>query len=123
MFDMTQCKVGDKLVTRDGDVLTYVEYAEHDTYPYKLDGERLYISVLPDGSEYETEYSGCDIVGFAEQRTDSTSEQLQPTNNPPTISVRKEERYFITVNDKEVEITLAELRQLYSQLYNMLEGK
>lgn len=119
MFDMTQCKIGDKLVTRDGDVVTYIEYSEHDMYPYKLEGGELYISVLPNGSEYETEYSGCDIVGFATEQL--TQEQLvQPPST--TISIRKEERFFITINDTEVEITLEEIYNLQHQI-NELVGE
>ena len=118
MFDMTKCKIGDKVVTREGDVLIYIGYSKYDTYPYKLDGD-FRISVLPNGSEYESTSSDNDIVGFAdEQPTLEQSVQAPST----TISIRKEERYFITVNDTEVELTIEELYNLQHQI-NKLVGE
>ncbi len=125
MFDMTQCKIGDKLVTKGGKVVYYVANDGHFRYPHNISYYQG-----SDGYDYSVgntgeEFIGVDsvnnnIVGFAEDQP--APEQLVP-EQPTTVSVRKEDRYFITVNDKEVEITLEELRQLYSQLYNMLEGK
>ena len=115
MFDMTQCKIGDKLVNKKGQV-RQLSCIDNDDGPYLyMDTEDR--SYTTSGKWWEGESTLEDIVGFWEEV------ETQPADNPPPITVRKEERYFITVNDKEVEITLEELRQLYSQLYNMLEGK
>lgn len=118
MFDMTQCKIGDKLVNRLGEV-RQLSCIDNDVEPYKyMDTESR--SYVADGRWWEDATSYEDIIGFWEE---PLLESLQPADNPPSSTVRKEERYFITVNGEEVESTLSELRQLYGQLYDMLEGK
>ena len=121
MFNMTQCKIGDKLVTRGGEIVYYSGNDGHYKYPFDIgmDGAHLY-SVTREGLEYDSNPLGRrNIVGFYSE----PKPELEPADNTPSISVRSEKRYFITINNKEVEITLTELRQLYSQLYSMLEGK
>lgn len=121
MFDMTQCKIGDKLVTQDGEtvVLIDIQSSLYDEHPYKLEGAGGFVfSTLRDGSEYVTMDSGNDIVGFAEQQL--TNKTLEPTTHIPTISVRREERFFITIDDKDIEITFEELYNLQQQITKLL---
>lgn len=76
-FDMTQAKVGDKLLTRGGEVLTLVDIerdAKH--YPFILQTEDdCVFSVTNQGNRYLEEETDYDIVGFAdEQPTETASE-------------------------------------------------
>lgn len=120
MFDMTQCKIGDKLVNRRGEVRELSCINNDDgSYRYK-DTENL--SYTDWGEWWSCETNDEDIVGFAGQRTDNTPCQLQPINHLPPISIRKEERFFITINDTEVEITPEELYNLQHQI-NELVGE
>lgn len=120
MFDMRQCKIGDKLVTSQGDVvvLTNITTDLDDDYPYKLkmDGDFRFEVTLT-GDEYETMDSENDIVGFADKQPNKT---IEPTPYIPTISVRREERFFITLDDKDIEITFEELYNLQQQITKLL---
>lgn len=42
MVDLKQCKKGDKLLTKQGEILIYDKYIEEDFYPHKI--------IYPNGS-------------------------------------------------------------------------
>lgn len=73
MFDMTQCKVGDELVTRDKKIvkLITIQNKKQRHYPYEV--ERVYspgstYTVTPSGEKYLNCIDGEDILGFAKPK-------------------------------------------------------
>lgn len=68
MFDMTQTKVGDKLLTRGGEVVTLVNIDNRHgvRYPYELDND-ITVTYFGYGWSNRTE-TRWDIVGFATAR-------------------------------------------------------
>ena len=68
-MDMTQCKLGDQLLLRNGEIATMdaiVTSVTRRTYPYMIvrnDGSILQ-SVTEDGLRFEGSTSPTDVVGF-----------------------------------------------------------
>mgnify|MGYP000452711155 CR=1 FL=1 len=70
MFDMMQCKIGDKLVTRDGTVAEFTVLIDSGQYPYLLSlPDGAWWTCTRDGRVYKNEDNHYDIVGFAPQDT------------------------------------------------------
>lgn len=68
MFDMNQCKAGDKLVCRDGTIAIYINKQNHEIYPHVVRIEdpegKWSMSTTDLGNRYEEHESSNDIIGF-----------------------------------------------------------
>jgi hypothetical protein len=67
MFDMTKCKVGDKLISREGKVYTLLRKSDDRDYPYVLTGNNIKNTSRTVEGYFYTNNSGgddYDIVGF-----------------------------------------------------------
>ena len=58
-FDMTKCKVGDKLLTRNGCVGTLADIDETDHYPYLIRHQ---------DTDHSVTVGGCYLVGYTDPR-------------------------------------------------------
>ena len=70
-FDMTKCKVGDKLITRGGMVVEVIEIDSVSAYPYLVQGRGIDRSVAVDGSYLFGHTDLRDIAGFADTEKQS----------------------------------------------------
>lgn len=124
-FDMTKCKVGDKLKTRDGKlaVLDYIWENSDTDYPYELDN---YETVTKDGSRcgvyYATDY---DIVGFWEEEEElSEDEESFPNIEVRTPHVAKIITYRVHFNEMfHRDMSEEEAVAIYQQLKELLGEK
>ena len=67
MFDMTKVKVGDKLLTRAGEVVELTNIRECATYKYEVENSNQFWTVTAGGYELnDFDETGYDIMGFAE---------------------------------------------------------
>ena len=77
-FDMNQCKKGDKLVCRNGDVVVYDEKTCYHRYPHKVNHTSGYISYTEEGliltSSTIQDY---DIIGFYKEETSMDNKQYE----------------------------------------------
>lgn len=81
-FDMTKCKVGDKLITRDGEVVKLYALGETDfPYRYSVEGLNNYWSVNDHGVFVENESSALDIVGFADAESKPVTKMILTTDS------------------------------------------
>ena len=62
MVDLKKCKKGDKLLTKQGDILTYDNYVENDFYPHKI--------IYPNGS-YGSRIDSGHVMKNSEKRLDT----------------------------------------------------
>lgn len=68
MIDLRECKKGDILLTRQGDILIYDEYVENDFYPHKI--------IYPSGSSGSRIDSG-HVMKNPEKRLDSDRDVIE----------------------------------------------
>lgn len=127
-FDMTKCKIGDKLKARCGDGVKLVGIDKTDSnFPYDLsNGE----SVTAAGYYYEDgDTDEWDIIGFWEE--ESSEENDQPIDTEPTFPnveprtpyVSKVVYYRLHMNEiYHRDISAEEAEAIYEQL-KVLLGK
>lgn len=68
MVDLRNCIKGDKLLTKQGDILIYDEYVKNDFYPHKV--------IYPDGSTGSRIDSG-HVMKNAHKRLDSDKDVIE----------------------------------------------
>ena len=103
-FDMTKCKIGDKLKTRGGNTAQYTSYdSSNQPYCWWIDDE---ISVNAGGYRYgQINICDWDIVGFQEETTIS-----------PTIT------HNLTIKGHTHVLTTEELGEVYRLIDETLGG-
>lgn len=125
-FDMTQCKIGDKLKIRGGGQAEYTSYdSSNSPYCWWVDDK---ISVDKDGYRYwEDSPNSYDIIGFWE--AESSEKEEQPTDTEPTFPnveprtphVSKVVYYRLHMNEiYHRDITQEEAEAIYEQLKTLL---
>ena len=81
-MDMTQCKLGDKLLLRNGNVAIMRNHFINPTigYPYTIDINGVINSVTEEGLQLVGTTHPCDVVGFApayQECIDKVLEQIK----------------------------------------------
>ncbi len=125
MFDMTQCKIGDKLVTREGEVVVFTGVGSKGlTYPYAVEtawGSERFYGVY---GEYSRLKGHCrDIVGFAPQVTQQdtlqdTPQDISQATQQTTIVAKPS--FVLSFDGKNVTLTLDELKALSVKIINLI---
>ena len=93
-FDMTQVKVGDKLLTRDGRVVTVVEIDADfgRSVPYRLSNDLWY---FPNGTwDNSSNGDAYSIVGFADEQSRTSEVVPEPENKGVKSDQREHNHYF-----------------------------
>lgn len=134
MFDMTQCKIGDKLVTRDGTVAEFTALVAEFTvlidsgqYPYLLSlPGGAWWTCTRDGRVYKNEDNHYDIVGFAPQVTreypasSPVSTQQDSLQAIQQITIVAKPSFVLSFDGKDATLTLDELKALSVKIINLI---
>jgi hypothetical protein len=79
-MDMTQCKKGDKLLLRNGEIATLESIAKNRvlvSYPYYISDKRGVLrTVTEDGLVFECSSGPFDVVGFATKENEAIKQEL-----------------------------------------------
>lgn len=79
-MDMTQCKKGDKLLLRNGNIATLKSIAKNRvlvSYPYYISDKRGVLrTVTEDGLVFECSSGPFDVVGFATKENEAIKQEL-----------------------------------------------
>lgn len=123
-FDMTKCKVGDKLKTRDGKLAVLENiWGNADThYPYELDNGETVTERGRCSRGYATDY---DIVGFWEEEEElSEDDESFPNIEVRTPHVAKIITYRVHFNEMfHRDLSEEEAVAIYQQLKELLGEK
>ncbi len=126
MFDMTQCKIGDKLVTREGEVVEFIgKTTKGGFFPYLVKTDEGGIRGYGSYGEYshlKGHYH--DIVGFAHQSQAAPEAPSEDTEEVvtkrPKITIVAKPSFVLSVADQDVELTLDELKDLGAMIINLI---
>jgi hypothetical protein len=119
MFDMKQCKIGDKLISREGKVYTLLRKEDDRDYPYVLTGNNVKnTSRTVEGYFWtNTEGGDWDIVGFA---TDKAAEpkpkrirKAKPVNDTSAFAMALDHAMMIYIRDTSSNTTPAHIWVAY----------
>jgi hypothetical protein len=120
-FDMTQCKIGDKLKTRDGYAVYLLKQAENYLYPYSIsmDGKKFNYSVDASGKYHTGKLNRLlDIIGFWED------DESFPTIEVRTPHIAKTTTYRVHFNEMfHRDLSEEEAVAIYQQLKTLLGEK
>ena len=118
-FDMTKCKIGDKLKTRGGDKVELTDVGAGDfADPFVIDNE---YSVKQDGRVFYYDQCAGDIIGFWEEEPIKEDEQSFPNIEKRVPYVVKTVTYRIHFNELySRDITSDVAEALYEQLKTLL---
>lgn len=119
-FDMTKCKIGDKLRTMAGGQAEYTSYdSSNSPYCWWIDNQ---ISVDKDGYRYSASSPAThDIIGFWEEEPTEEDEQSFPNIEKRIPYVVKTVTYRIHFNELySRDITSDEAEAIYEQLKTLL---
>ena len=125
-FDMTKCKIGDKLKTRAGRKALLCGISWDVVYPYLLtaDGNVLHLSeftVNSAGKVWRSTESLSDIIGFWEEEPTEEDEQSFPNIEKRIPHVVKTVTYRVHFNELySRDITSDEAEAIYEQLKTLL---
>jgi hypothetical protein len=105
MFDMTKCKIGDKLISKEGKVYTFVGTDDSRDYPYVLTNQYGGQTTRTVGGYYwaNTEDVDWDIVGF---HTDKVAEP-KPVNDTSAFAMALDRVMMIYIRDTSSNTTPA----------------
>ena len=99
-FDMSQCKMGDKLVCRDGTIVEYLYfYKSADVYPHEVKyasgviGNRTTTGLC----YYNCESTG-DIIGFYKEERDMNTLDIKDLKTGYRITFKSGEQYIVFLN-------------------------
>jgi hypothetical protein len=128
-FDMTRCKIGDKLKTREGNVAYFFNLNNHCDYPYMISfhGEEDDYTVDALGN-YNTNFAGkesLDIIGFWEEEGElSEDEESFPNIEVRTPHIAKIITYRVHFNEMfHRDMSEQEAVAIYQQLKELLGEK
>ena len=80
-FDMTKTKVGDKLLTRGGGEVVFMENDQHEQQPFVIEtADGWAYSVNMDGNLWTVDENPMDIVGFADEQSRTSEVVPEPEN-------------------------------------------
>lgn len=80
-FDMTKVSIGDKLLTRGGEEVVFMENDQHEPYPFVIetaDGWTYWVNM--DGNLWTVSENPMDIVGFADEQSRTSEVVPEPKN-------------------------------------------
>jgi hypothetical protein len=126
MFDMKQCKMGDKLVTREGDVGVFVVGIKKDSsYPYRVETDEGNTRYYGEYGEYfKSQEHDFDIIGFAHQFQavpEAPSEDTEEViTKSPKITIVAKPSFVLSLAGQDVELTLDELKDLGATIINLI---
>ena len=128
-FDMTKCKIGDKLKTRAGRKALLCGISRDVAYPYLLtgDGNDLHLSdftVNNAGKWWRRTESLSDIIGFWEEEPTEEDEQSFPNIEVRTPHIAKIITYRVHFNEMfHRDLSEEEAVAIYQQLKELLGEK
>jgi hypothetical protein len=130
MFDMTQCKIGDKLVTRDGKEVMFFKVDPANNFPYLVINGEVSASnarcwtYTADGYYYPNQENPKDIIGFAQHplaAPEAPSEDTEEViTKSPKITIVAKPSFVLSIAGKDVELTLEELKDLGATIINLI---
>ena len=99
-FDMSQCKIGDKLVCRSGEVVEYFRFDKLvGMYPHEVKyasgviGKRTNTGIC-----YITQESGKDIIGFYEEEKDMNTLDIKDLKTGQRVTTNDGREYIAITN-------------------------
>lgn len=124
-FDMTKCKIGDKLKTREGKlaILDYIWENSDTDYPYELENGETVTKGGGCSIYYDTDE---DIVGFWEEEEKQLSEDDEsfPNIEVRTPHIDKIVTYRVHFNEMfHRDLSEGEAVAIYQQLKELLGEK
>jgi hypothetical protein len=125
-FDMSQCKVGDKLKTRGGYMVSVLCIDDHDAYPYKIRESRVCnYFVTSEGYKWASKEETCsDIIGFWEGGQLSEDDESFPNIEVRTPQIEKITIYRVHFNEMfHRDLSEEEAKAIYQQLKELLGEK